>query len=74
MQLKRELSSSFLAGEAKGKIEGKIEGEIKTIRILQDILRIPVDDEKQLQQRTLVELQKQTSELRAKVQDRGTIA
>jgi predicted transposase/invertase (TIGR01784 family) len=55
----------------EGKIEGKIEGEIKTIRILQNLLGLPVTNEKDLAQHPLIELQAMTSDLQKKFQNRN---
>ena len=64
----------FAEGEIKGKIEGeikgKIEGEIRTIRLLQEILEVPVSTESDFEGKSLEELRNQTSDLQDRVRNR----
>lgn len=60
-----------MEGVIEGVIEGEIKGEIKLIRTLQEILRMPVSEETELQSKTLAELQKQTAVLQERIRARG---
>ena len=64
----------LIEGEIKGKIEGeikgKIEGEIRMIRMLQEILEVPVSNESDFEGKSLEELQNQTSHLQDRVRTR----
>ena len=53
---------------AKG--EGEIKGEIKTIRILQGLLGVPLGDEQELRTLTLGQLQSLTNDLQEKLRNR----
>jgi len=57
-------------GKTAGTIEGEIKGEIKTIRILQNLLELPVTNITDLSDRTLEELQAITTDLQKKLQNR----
>ncbi len=58
------------AAERKGRREGEIEGEIKTIRMLQCLLRVPVSEEQELRTLTLEQLQSLTSTLQEDLRNR----
>ncbi len=60
----------LIEGEIKGKIEGKIEGEIRMIRMLQEILEVPVSNESDFEGKSLEELRNQTSDLQDRVRSR----
>ncbi len=68
------LNEGFLKGKIEGKIEGKlegkIEGEIKIIRMLQEILQIPVSTELEFAGLSLAELQTQVASLQERIRQR----
>ena len=63
-------NEGLIEGETKGKIEGEIKGEIKMIRMLQEILGLPVSKDSDFEGKTLVELQSQTADLQDRVRNR----
>jgi predicted transposase/invertase (TIGR01784 family) len=58
------------ASRKEGKIEGKIEGEIKTIRVLQEILQIPLSTDSDFDGKSLDDLQSLTADLQERVRQR----
>jgi predicted transposase/invertase (TIGR01784 family) len=64
------INASRKEGLIEGKIEGKIEGEIKTIRVLQEILQIPLSTESDLEGKSLEELQSLTVDLQERARKR----
>lgn len=69
--IKASRNEGKIEGKMEGVIEGEIKGEIKLIRTLQEILRMPVSEETELQSKTLAELQKQTAVLQERIRARG---
>ena len=65
-----ELNASRKEGKIEGRIEGKIEGEIKTIRVLQEILQIPLSTDSDFDGKSLDDLQSLTSDLQERVRQR----
>ena len=63
-------NEGLIEGEIKGKIEGKIEGEIKMIRMLQEILNVPVATDSDFEGKTLEQLQNQTTDLQERILNR----
>ena len=59
-----------IEGKLEGKIEGKIEGEIKTIRVLQEILQIPLGTESDFEGKSLEDLQNLTADLQEQIRRR----
>ena len=63
-----------IEGEIKGKIEGeikgKIEGKIEMIRMLQEILNLPVGTDSDFEGKTLEQLQSQTADLQDRLRNR----
>ena len=59
-----------IQGMIKGEIKGKIEGEIKMIRVLQEILQIPVGTESDFEGKSLEDLQSLTADLQERVRQR----
>ena len=59
-----------IEGKIEGRIEGKIEGEIKTIRVLQEILQIPLSTESNFEGKSLEDLQSLTTDLQERVRQR----
>jgi len=66
----RDRQWALNASRREGLVEGKIEGEIRTIRLLQEILKDPVSSEADLEGKTLEELRNQTSDLQDLVRNR----
>lgn len=64
------LETGRAEGKAEGREEGLEEGEIKFIRTLQEILGEATSDEAELKNRSLVQLQAMSAELRARILDR----
>ena len=64
----------MIKGEIKGKIEGeikgKIEGKIELIRVLQEILQVPVGTESDFEGKSLEELQSLTADLQERIRQR----
>lgn len=60
-----------IKGKIKGEIEGKIEGEIKLIRVLEEILQLPVSSENVLVGKFLEELQSIATTLQSKIRSRS---
>ncbi len=60
-----------IEGEIKGEIKGKIEGKIKMIRMLQEILNLPVGTDSDFEGKTLEQLQSQTADLQDRLRNRG---
>jgi predicted transposase/invertase (TIGR01784 family) len=65
-----ELNASRTEGELKGKLEGEIQGEIRMIRMLQEILTLPLSVDEEFKGKTLEQLQAQTMSLREQVRNR----
>ena len=59
-----------IQGMIKGEIKGKIEGEIKMIRVLQEILQIPLGTESDFKGKSLEDLQHLTADLQEQVRRR----
>ncbi|MBL8892312.1 MAG: hypothetical protein JNL67_20220, partial [Planctomycetaceae bacterium] len=66
----RDQEWAVIVARDEGKNEGKIEGKIETIRILQNLLELPVTNIADLSDRTLEELQAITTDLQKKLQNR----
>jgi predicted transposase/invertase (TIGR01784 family) len=66
----RDQQWALNASRKEGKIEGKIEGEIKTIRVLQEILQIPLSNDSDFDGKSLDDLQSLTSDLQERVRQR----
>ena len=64
------LNASRNEGLIEGKIEGKIEGEIKMIRMLQELLNLPVSADSDFDGKTLEEIQSQTADLQERMRNR----
>ena len=62
-----ELNASRKEGLIEGKIEGEIKGEIKTIRVLQEILQLPLSTDADFEGKSLDDLQSLTSDLQERV-------
>ena len=64
----------MIKGEIKGKIEGeikgKIEGKIELIRVLKEILQVPVGTESDFEGKSLEELQSLTADLQERIRQR----
>ena len=77
-ELNASRKEGLLEGEIKGKIEGeiqgmikgKIEGEIKMIRVLQEILQIPLGTDSDFEGKSLEDLQSLTADLQEQVRRR----
>ena len=67
---KEGLSEGEIKGKIEGKVEGKIEGEIKMIRMLQEILNLPVSSDSEFDVKTLEDLQEQTADLQDRLRNR----
>jgi predicted transposase/invertase (TIGR01784 family) len=59
------------ASRREGKLEGRIEGEIKSIRMLQGILQLPLSEERELRGMKLEQLESMTGSLQEKLRNRG---
>ena len=59
------------ASRREGFIEGKIEGEIKMIRMIQEILNLPVSTDADFDGKKLEELQSLTADLQVRLRNRG---
>ncbi len=59
-----------IEGEIKGEIKGRIEGEINMIRMLQEILGLPVSKVSDFDEKTLKELQSHTADLQDRLRNR----
>jgi predicted transposase/invertase (TIGR01784 family) len=64
------LNASRQEGVIEGKIEGKIEGRIETIRMLQEILNLPVGTNSDFEGKTLEQLQSIAADLQDRVRNR----
>jgi len=69
-ELNASRKEGLLEGEIKGKIEGRIEGEIKMIRVLQEILKIPLGTDSDFEGKSLEDLQSLTADLQERVRRR----
>jgi predicted transposase/invertase (TIGR01784 family) len=58
------------SAKREGKVEGKVEGEIKSIRMLQGLLYMPLSDEQELMAMGLEQLESLTSGLQEKLRGR----
>ena len=58
------------ASRKEGFTEGKIEGEINMIRMLQEILGLPVSKVSDFDEKTLKELQSHTADLQDRLRNR----
>ena len=67
---KWEIDSARREGEVEGEIKGKLEGEIKTIRLLQELLYLPVGDVQELQAMGLDQLEALTRDLQEQLRSR----
>ena len=61
----------IIEGEIKGEIKGKIEGKIEMIRMLQEILNLPVGTDSDFDGKTLEQLQSQMADLQDRLRNRG---
>ena len=66
----RDKQWALIASRKEGVIEGKIEGKIETIRMLQEILNLPVNADSDFDGKTLEELQSQTADLQDRLRNR----
>ena len=66
----RDQQESLNASRQEGLIEGEIKGEMKIIRMLQEILNLPVSTDLDLGGKSLAELLSLTAELRECLQNR----
>ena len=64
------LNASRKEGVIEGKNEGKIEGKIEMIRMLQEILSLPVSTDSDFEGKTLEQLQSQTADLQDRLRNR----
>ncbi len=64
------LNASRKEGVIEGKIKGKIEGKIETIRMLQEILNLPVSSDSDFSGKSLEELQSQAADLQNRLRNR----
>ena len=64
------LNVSRNEGRNEGRIEGRDEGEIKMIRMLQEILQLPLSPESDFNGKFLEELQQQTTDLQTQIRNR----
>ena len=64
------LNASRKEGFTEGEIEGEKKGEINMIRMLQEILGLPVSKVSDFDEKTLKELQSQTAELQDRLRNR----
>ena len=67
---KSEVNAARREGKIEGEIEGERKGEIKTIRMLQGLLGVPLAEERDLRTLTLEQLQAFTADLQEKLRNR----